>query len=101
YKLLDAVRLRSFPLSRPEQLYNVRIAPGSSRSGNFSGRWPQLTSALWDRIRGEQKAFSNLAVWSSDRVNLASGGEARFAEGLFVSGTFFDTVGVAPLRGRV
>jgi predicted permease len=100
FQLLDAVRLRSLPVADPGGLYNLRIAPGS-RSGNFSGRWPQLTSALWDRIRGEQKAFSKLAVWSSDRVNLASGGEARHAEGLFVSGTFFDTVGVAPLRGRL
>src|SRR5689334_2021042 len=87
FQLLDAVRLRSLPVARPSQLYNVRIAPGVSRSGNFSGRWPQLTSALWERIRAEQKAFSKLAVWSSDRVNLASGGETRFAEGLFVSGT--------------
>src|SRR5262249_40917253 len=54
-----------------------------------------------DRLRSEQKAFAKLAVWSSDRINLASGGEARYAEGLFVSGTFFDTVGVSPLRGRV
>ena len=101
FQLLDAVRLRSLPVAQPSQLYSVRIAPGVSRSGNFSGRWPQLTAAQWDRIRAEQKAFSKLAVWSSDRVNLAAGGEARFAEGLFVSGTFFDTVGVGPLRGRV
>ena len=101
FQLLDAVRLRRLPIERPEELYNVRIPPGTSRSGNFSGRWPQLTSALWERLRTEQKAFSKLAAWSSDRVNLATGGEARFAEGLYVSGTFFDTVGVAPLRGRV
>jgi putative ABC transport system permease protein len=101
FQLLDAVRLRSLPVAHPNHLYNVRIPPGSSRSGNFSGRWPQLTSAQWDRIRSEQKAFSKLAAWSSDRINLAAGGEAHFAEGLYVSGTFFDTVGVAPLRGRV
>ena len=101
FQLLDAVRLRSLPVAHPNELYNVRIPRGTSRSGNFSGRWPQLTSALWERLRTEQKAFDKLAAWSSDRVNLATGGEARFAEGLFVSGTFFDTVGVAPLRGRV
>ena len=101
FQLLDAVRLRRLPIERPEELYNVRITPGVSRSGNFSGNWPQLTSALWERIRSEQQAFSKLAVWSSDRVNLASGGEARFANVLWVSGTFFDTVGVRPLHGRV
>jgi len=101
FQLLDAVRLRSLPIDRPDELYNVRIAPGTGRTGSFSGHWPQLTSALWDRIRGEQHAFSKLAVWSADRLNLSSGGQARYAEALWVSGTFFDTVGVRALRGRV
>ena len=102
FQLLDAVRLRNLPVAEPEKLYNVRVAPtDEGRTGHFSGRWPQLTSAIWDRVRAEQKAFSKLAVWSSDRVNLASGGEARYAEGLWVSGTFFDTIGVGALRGRM
>ena len=84
----------------PEELLNVRIEPNEGgRTGNFSGHWPQLTSLLWDGIRAEQKAFSKLAVWSSDRVNLASGGEARYADALWVSGTFFDTVGVRAAAG--
>src|SRR5262245_22815943 len=57
FQLLDAVRLRTLPVQRPDELYNVRIKPGVSRSGNFSGNWPQLTYAMWDRIRSEQKAF--------------------------------------------
>ncbi len=101
FQLLDAVRMRRLPIEKPEDLYNLRIRPNSSRSGNFTGHWPQLTSALWERIRGEQKAFSKLAAWSADRVNLASGGQSRYAEALWVSGTFFDTVGVRPLRGRL
>ena len=101
FQLLDAVRLRNLPIAQPRELYNVRIGPTEGRTGSFCGRWPQLTSALWDRLGGEQKAFSKLAVWSSERLNLASGGEARYAEGLYVSGTFFDTVGVGALRGRV
>ena len=101
FQLLDAVRLRNLPVAQPEELYNVRIGPTEGRTGRFTGRWPQLTSALWDRIRGEQKAFSKLAVWSSDRLNLSPSGETRYAEGLFVSGTFFETVGVGALRGRV
>jgi putative ABC transport system permease protein len=102
FQLLDAVRLRTLPVAQPEKLWNVRILPtDGGRSGSFSGRWPQLTFAIWEGLRHEQKAFSKLAVWSSDRVDLASGGESRYAEALFVSGTFFDTVGVGALRGRV
>ena len=102
FQLVDAVRLRSLPdratrgaLERPHR------AVEEGRTGSFSGHYPQLTSLLFERIRAEQKAFSKLAVWSCDRVNLASGGEARYAEALWVSGTFFDTVGVVPLRGRL
>ena len=102
FQLLDAVRLRNLPVAEPEKLYNVRVEPtDEGRTGSFSGRRPQLTFPIWERIRSEQKAFSKLAVWSSDRVNLASGGEARFAEGMWVSGTFFDTIGVGALRGRM
>src|SRR5262249_55322806 len=35
------------------------------------------------------------------RLNLATGGEARYAEGLWVTGEFFTGLGVAPLMGRV
>ena len=102
FQLVDAVRLRNLPVERPAELVNVRIKPHEGgRTGSFSGHWPQLTSILWDRLRTEQKAFSKLAVWSSDRVNLASGGQARYAQALWVSGTFFDTVGVPPLQGRL
>ena len=101
FQLLDAVRLRSLPVARPDELVNVHIGKRKGRTGSFSGHFPDLTSLLFERIRAEQKAFSKLAVWSSDRVNLASGGEVRYAEALWVSGTFFDTVGVAPLRGRL
>ena len=102
FQLLDAVRLRNLPIARPAELLNVRIGPGQNgRTGCFSGHFPELTSLLWDRIRSDQKAFSKIAVWSADRLNLASGGEARMAEALWVSGTFFDTVGVGPLEGRL
>ncbi|HEY1433747.1 MAG TPA: ABC transporter permease, partial [Thermoanaerobaculia bacterium] len=101
FQLVDAVRLRSLPIEKPADLLNVRIDPKSGRTGSFSGHWPQLTSAIWDRVRTDQKAFSKLAVWSADRVNLAPGGETHYANALWVSGTFFDTVGVGPLRGRL
>ncbi len=101
FQLIDAVRLRSLPVARPQELLSVRPDPIKGRSGNFTGHWPQLTSALFDRIQREQKAFSKLAVWCSDRVNLSAGGEARYADAMWVSGSFFDTVGVGALRGRV
>ena len=41
-----------------------------------------------------------MMAWSADRFNLAPGGEARYAEGLYVSGDFFRVLGVQPVIGR-
>ena len=102
FQLLDAVRLRSLPIASPGELLNVRIGPKEEgRTGSFTTNFPQLTSLIFDRLRAEQKAFSKLDVWASNRVNLATGGEVRYANALWVGGTFFDTVGVAPLKGRL
>ena len=42
-----------------------------------------------------------MLAFSDTRFNLAAAGEVRYVEGLWVSGTFFDTLGVPPLLGRL
>jgi len=101
FQLLDAVRLRTLPVQEPAELVDVRIAQTSVRTGQFSGRRPNLTNPLWERIRDRQQAFSNAFVWSATNFNLTSGGEARYALGVWVSGEFFATLGVPPALGRV
>jgi predicted permease len=102
FQILDAVRLRTLPVPHPEEIYNVRLAPNPfGRTGNFSGYWPQLTNAIWERFRDEQQAFSKTAVFAGEELNLAPTGEARYVEGLWVSGGFFDLAGIPPLRGRL
>ncbi len=61
FQLLDAVRLRSLPIASPRELLNVRIGPkerGPLRQ--LHADLPQLTSAICDRLKTEQKAFSKL-----------------------------------------
>ena len=102
FQLVDAVRLRTLPVKDPQQLALVVIdanAPG--RVGSFQGRWPALTNALWERIRDQQQVFSSIMAWTNLPFDLATGGEVRLAEGLFVSGSFFDTLGVRAERGRM
>jgi predicted permease len=102
FQLLDALRLRSLPVPRPRELAMVRIVDNPhGRTGGFTGRFPHLTNALWERIAASQQAFSSAAAWASEQLNLAPGGEARYAEALWVSGTFFETVEVRPLLGRL
>ncbi len=91
FQLLDAVCLRSLPVEKPQELVSVRIlnAP-HGRTGDFSGRFPQLTYPIWERLHAAPEAFSGIAAWSSERLNRARGGEARWAETLWVSGGFFE-----------
>jgi putative ABC transport system permease protein len=102
FQILDAVRLRPLPVSHPRELAEVRVAksPGG-RTGDFRGRYPQLTYGLWERIQAEQRGFATLAAWSSEAVNLAPGGEARSADLLWVSGGFFEALGLRPVLGRL
>src|SRR5262245_47138845 len=101
FQLLDAVRLRTLPVEKPRELIEVRIPPGTNRSGRFTGGRANLTNPIWEQIRDHQQAFSGIFAWGSSRFNLANGGEARYAEGLWVSGDFFRTLGVQPVLGRV
>src|SRR5512146_1087792 len=102
FQLLDAVRLRTLPVKNPQELADVRIVDNPhGRTGRFAGRNPQLTFALWQQIRAHQQAFSGITAWNSTRLNLSQGGEARYADVLYLSGSFFDVLGVRPALGRL
>jgi putative ABC transport system permease protein len=101
FQLVDAVRLRTLPVHAPHELVTIDFPRGSMRAGWFSTRSARLTSAQWELIRAHQKAFTATPAWSASRFNLAPGGEARYAEGLFVSGDFFSTLGVRAVAGRL
>ncbi|MCW5981566.1 MAG: ABC transporter permease [Bryobacteraceae bacterium] len=101
FQLIDAVRLRSLPVHNPQELAIIDLADGAERSGWFSTPSARLTYGHWEQIRARQEAFSEVAAWSLARFNLTSGGEARYAQGLFVSGNFFRTLGITPFQGRL
>src|SRR5499426_106908 len=102
FQLLNAVRLRSLPVRNPEELTEVRIAPPRGRSGDFNGRRPELTNPLWELLQKRQQAFDGLFAWSAATFDLAPRGEQRFTDGgLWVSGDFFNALGVRPALGRV
>jgi predicted permease len=100
FQLVDAIRLKTIPVRDPQELASIHFAEGSSKSGNWSSRSAEFTYAQWEEIGRQQQAFSGLAAWSATRFNLAPAGEARYAEGLYVSGDFFRVLGVNALLGR-
>jgi predicted permease len=82
--------LRSLPVEDPERLVQVRSSGGSA-----------FTNPIWEEIRDHQQAFSGTAAYNDDHFDLADGGEKQPANGLWVSGDFFNVLGVRALRGRV
>ncbi|MBV9500580.1 MAG: ABC transporter permease, partial [Acidobacteriaceae bacterium] len=102
FQLLDAVRLRSLPVSRANDLAQLKIAKNEHCcSGNFSDRHADFTYPQWEQIRNHQQAFSSIFAWGDQRFNLAASGEPHYAEGIWVSGDFFQTLSVRPLLGRL
>jgi predicted permease len=101
FQLIDSIRLRTIPVKNPKELGTIRIADRHWSSGQFSSQYSQLTFAMWEQIRKRQEGFSEIAVWSDQQFNLATGGEVRKAKGIRVSGDFFHVLGVEPILGRL
>src|SRR5215469_6085385 len=101
FQLIDAIRLRSLPVTNPQELGYLDYVPNSKRSGWWSTRSATFTSANWDSIRRHQQAFSDVIAWSAQQFNLALEGKARYAEGQLVSGNFFRVLGARTIVGRV
>ena len=100
FQLVDAIRLKSLPVRDAQELATIAFPKGSTRSGIFSTRSARFTSVQYDQIRAQQQGFREIFAWSATDFNLAPGGEARHAEGLYVSGNFFSALGVEPMIGR-
>jgi predicted permease len=101
FQLIDAVRLRTLPVQDPSTLAIVHLDRNHWGQGSFNGPYSDYTFPMWQQIQQRQQAFSSLAVWSADSLNLATGGQIDNAKAMWVSGAFFTVVGVKPLLGRL
>ena len=102
FQLVNALRLSSLPVEKPHELVSIGIdMHDKGRVGRgYPGR-SIFTEPLWQEIRSQQQALSSLFAWGSGRWDLSTEGEAVFTQGFYVSGRFFDTLGVQAHVGRV
>ncbi len=100
FQLLNAVRLKSLPVSAPNELVEVRIQNMDGARGFFSSNYKAVTNPIWEQIRDRQEIFSGVFAWGTEDFNLSEGGEVRLAKGLWVSGNSFKVLGVEPMLGR-
>lgn len=101
FQLLNAVRLKTLPVPHPQELVEVHIADMSAARGNFFTWNESLTNPIWEALRDRQQAFTGMVAWSPSDFNLASSGDYRGAQGLMVSGDFFNVLGLQPALGRM
>ncbi|HEY6946363.1 MAG TPA: ABC transporter permease [Candidatus Acidoferrum sp.] len=98
FSLIDSVMLRMLPVQNPQELVQVRREnpryPNNEPSGVF-------TNPLWEEMRDHQDLFSGMFAWESTPFDLAQGGAVQRANGMFVSGDYFKTLGVRPAAGRL
>jgi putative ABC transport system permease protein len=92
FSILDALILRSLPVREPGRLMFVQFGDDPQTS---------LTNPIWEAIQSQQTGvFESAAAWGNTRFDLAQGGQAIPANGMFVSGSFFDALGVRAVIGR-
>ena len=100
FQLVDAVRLRSAAGGESAGTGDHRLRQELVALRQLVDAQRAADLRLWDQVHGLTEPFSATIAWSATRFNLAQGGEARYAEGQYVSGDFFRVLGVQPWIGR-
>src|SRR5438128_2359351 len=92
FSIVNSLLLRALPVKEPQQLALVADDPTRGITS-----W---TNPIWERIRQRREIFDGVLAWSTMRFNLAAGGETQFVDGIWASGSLFETLGVPAMLGR-
>jgi putative ABC transport system permease protein len=96
FTLVNAVMLKSLPVSNPEQLYLLT-------EGDFQPANTRFAYPTFQRGRAAMPHGSSLAAasWPGRFYASFAGGEAEMATGQLVSGNYFSTLGTYSEKGRL
>ncbi len=102
FSLMNAVLLRSLPVSDPDRLVYLRTTNPPHGTGTIDSN-QTFSYPTYDALRKQDGAFSPLMAYvplSGSKVAVRYGAEPEEAEGDMVSGTFFSGLGVRLVRGH-
>jgi predicted permease len=89
FSLINGLLLRQLPVRDPARLVLVT-----------DGKRDYWQYAVFRQVQSSPALFDGTLAWAGARFDLANGGESAFVNGLWVSGSYFDVLGVPPLLGR-
>lgn len=98
FQLMDAVRLRSLPVTDPDRLASVEVQGGVKSF--IPAHASDLSFPLWEQVRDHQEGFSNAFAWRTNHVRIGQGVDERKAVALWLTGEAFNTLGIFPAKGR-
>jgi putative ABC transport system permease protein len=102
FQVVNALRLRPLPVVDAHELVSVGIdRHGVAQRGRRETGRSVFTEPLWREIQQRQQAFASVFAWGSGRWDLSTQGEIAWADGFYVSGSYFAALGVRPHVGRV
>jgi len=88
FSIFSSLILRPLPVRDPASL---------ALFANGSWSYP-----IWGQIKAhETELFDGAFAWSPQRFDLSATGQTEVVDGAYVSGRFFDVLGVTALRGRM
>jgi predicted permease len=106
FSLMDAVMLRSLPVTDPANLYRIGDGTDCCVEGSPQDRWGLFNFRLYQKFLGNLPEFDELTAFQAGGAQFSvrrSGVEriARPVRGEYVTGNYFSTFGIRPLAGRV
>ena len=106
FTLIDAVMLRSLPVTDPGRLYRVGEGDDCCVEGAPQDRWGMYSYPLFQRLKAETPEFEEVAGFQAGRGGLSVRREgvesaSRPLRSEYVTGNYFSTLGVGAFGGRV
>jgi predicted permease len=94
FSIVDALLLKPLPVAHEDR---IAVMQSALPSGGARRSW---TNPIWEEIRAREGTWDGAFAAGFNRFNGNAGGEVDPIDGAFVSGRYFEVLGVQPLLGR-
>jgi len=104
FSLFDQILLRPLPVREPDQLVNLGNPgpkPGSQSCGQAGDCDEVFSYRMFRDLEQRQTVFTGIAAHDRFGVSVVYNNQPLTGDGMYVSGSYFPTLGVRPALGRL